>query len=176
MYFVNYTVKSGRWTGADQAQDMRMDLAEAIFRVLRDNKIILRPIMVSQSKIRGGDIHGSEGQLNYIKVNDYLLELNTAEARFMVLRDNKIILRPIMVSQNKILQRRYSLFSGTVKLYWGKWLSLTTKYRVGEIRGSEGLSNYIVVYNCLSELNIAEARFMVLRDSNIFHAVFVWFI
>ena len=89
---------------------MRMDLAEAIFRVLRDNKIILRPIMVSQSKIRGGDIHGSEGQLNYIKVNDYLLELNTAEARFMVLRDNKIILRPIMVSQNRISGRRHSRF------------------------------------------------------------------
>ena len=48
-------------------------------------------------------------------------------------------------------------------------MSLRTKSRVGEIHGSEGLSNYIAFNRCLSELNIAEARFMVLRDNvNIF--------
>ena len=73
--------------------------------------------MSLRTKSRVGEIHGSEGPPNYIAFNRCLSELYLAEARFMVLRDNKIILRPIMVSQNKILRRRYSLFSGTVKLY-----------------------------------------------------------
>ena len=51
-----------------------------------------------------------------------------------------------------------------------------TKCRIGGVHDPEGQSNYIAINHCLSELNLVEARFMVLRDSNILHAVFSWFI
>ena len=58
----------------------------------------------------------------------------------MVLRDSKIILRSLSVSHNfQISSKRHSWFWGTV--------------------------NYIEINDCLSEINLAEPRFTVLRDS-----------
>ncbi len=51
-----------------------------------------------------------------------------------------------IVSQNEILQRRDSRFSGTI--------------------------NYIDISEYLVDLNLAEVRFMVLMDSNYLHSIF----
>ncbi len=65
---------------------------------------------------------------DYISINHCPSEPNPAEARFIVLRDNKIISKPMMVSQGNLSSRRHSWVSqGNLSSRRHSW-SLRTRF------------------------------------------------